>query len=242
MPRRPEYKYGDLQKAGEKQQQWMDNNNRAPCPVAKCTLNFHAFQQDGWEIEHSTDELPPDMLTEPVMNALSLVSNDDIKNNQFEEMNLERPVMGEKGQKKYSCTWSGRTGSGTIFIEDVKRASNYPNPHISEIALAIYTKNHDIDSLKRVFVNDIANEKTCEFIKKQLYTRPNKLSWPDPKARIWEHGTPEYQALLGTPIGKMVAAMVLGGFAPGTRRIARIASWQAGSNLMPQLRFDIERV
>lgn len=216
------------------------SDNSVPCPVAKCTLNFNSFETE-WKIKHKTKILPGELLSEPIMNALSIVSNDDIENDEFEKTSLERIFMDENEQERTSCRWVGRTGPGTIFIEDVMRASNFPNPQISEISQAVYTRKYDIESLKRVFATDILNTQTANFIKTQLYSPINGLSWPDSKERIWEYGTPEYQAFLGTPIGKMVAAIVLGAFPRGTRRIARIASWQVGFNHSPQLRFDIER-
>lgn len=235
----PRYKYGQLQADGAKQQNFMSDNS-IPCNVARCTLSLNSFDKDEWEISHDTDILPEEHLSEPVMNALSLVSNRDIQNNKFESTSVEKSFENEMGQQQVSCEWDGRTGPGTIFIEDVQRASGSTNPHISEITQAVYTRNHDIESLKRVFVCDIANTATVDLIKNKLYSQANGLSWPDPNVRIWEYGTPEYQALLGTPIGKMVAALVLGAFPRGTRRIVRIASWQVGSSNMPQLRFDIE--
>lgn len=237
----PRYKYGKLQADGAKRQQWMSDNS-VPCPVERCTLNFNSFDRDEWDIEREIDVLPEELLNEPVMNALSIVSNQDADNAKFESTSLERIWRNERGQEQVTCKWVGRIGPGTIFIEDVIRASSFANPQISEITQAVYTRKYDINSLKRVFVADIANTETTNFIKKGLYSQPNGLSWPDPEERIWEYGTPEYQALLGTPIGKMAAALVLGAFPRGTRRIARITSWQVGLNFMPQLRFDIGSV
>lgn len=234
-------KYGELQAAGAKRQNWM-SDNCIPCPVTKCTVNFQGFDKDEWEIEHETEVLPEELLTEPVMNALGFVSSNDAEGTKFEMTSLERTFEDEEGQDKVSCRWVGRTAPGTLFIEDVVRASNFRNPRVSEISQAVYTRRYDIGSLERIFVVDVMNDQTANFIRYELYSQSNGRSWPDPEERVWEYGTPEYQALLGTPIGKMVAAIVLVAFPRETRRIARIASWQVDMSHVPQLRFDIERV
>ncbi|KAJ5549589.1 hypothetical protein N7513_006823 [Penicillium frequentans] len=61
-----------------------------------------------------------------------------------------------------------------------------------------------------------------------------------PGVRTWNHDTDEYQALLGTQIGKISASLVLGAFTRGTRRISRVVTWINDSLLY--MRFDIELV
>ncbi|KAJ5538388.1 hypothetical protein N7494_007867 [Penicillium frequentans] len=53
----------------------------------------------------------------------------------------------------------------------------------------------------------------------------------------YPRGTQEYEEILGTRIGRTVAAIVLGGFARGTRQITNIYVYEFGGAL--QLRFDI---
>lgn len=61
------------------------------------------------------------------------------------------------------------------------------------------------------------------------------------ESKGFESGTPEFQQILGTRVGKTVAYIILNSFDPGTRKIARIAMWLTG---LParfiQARFDIE--
>lgn len=70
------------------------------------------------------------------------------------------------------------------------------------------------------------NADTKGLLRKKTYTDANFLGYPDAEKQgtIWEWGTPEYQALLGTEIGKVMTCFVLGAFEREGRRIARIVS------------------
>jgi len=101
-----------------------------------------------------------------------------------------------------------------------------------------------LDSLKYIMVSDIINPDTVGFAEPNLY---GESFHDDPYfyneylgVRTWEYGTDEYQALLGTQIGKISASFVLGAFPRGTRRISRVVTWINDSLLY--MRFDIEVV
>jgi hypothetical protein len=131
------------------------------------------------------------------------------------------------------------TAPGAIFTDEMFRKEDY---HPSEIMRAVYEKNFTLTSLRHIFVLDIENSDTRGLIKKKIYTGANSLSYPDPEqpGRVWERGTPEYQALLGTEIGKVMACFVLGAFGQGNRRISRIVSWALPGS--PYLELDIEKI
>jgi hypothetical protein len=53
----------------------------------------------------------------------------------------------------------------------------------------------------------------------------------------------QFNAILGTPIGRVVASLVLGAYGQGVKRIARIVTFQTGYfNEILELRFDIEDI
>lgn len=236
----PGLKYGARQEAGALQQQWISDPTTR-CSVNPCILTLNDLPRTLWDLTRSHDGLPREHLVEGVMKPLSTVlNNEDVENYLFEMFQLEQNEFEKHGQGRIFCHWIGRIGPGVIFIEDIVRVPNFGGPQISELTQAVYTDSFRIDSLKYVFVMDIANKITRDLIQTQIYSQQNGLSWPDSTLRIWEYGTPEYQALLGTPLGKSVAALLLGAFARGTRRIARIASWEVHG--CAQLRFDIEPV
>ncbi|KAF3387699.1 hypothetical protein F1880_000901 [Penicillium rolfsii] len=140
-----------------------------------------------------------------------------------------------KDQPSMVYWWTGRTAEGVVFLEDVNRPKGSQYPFISEITKAVYEKNYKIETLRYVFVADVANTVTRGFIIGVL--SPSTDEYP----RVMEPNTTEFQILLGCPIGKIVAHLILNSYARGTRRIARVALWFDAS-FKPQLRFDIERV
>ncbi|KAF3385074.1 hypothetical protein F1880_001866 [Penicillium rolfsii] len=110
-----------------------------------------------------------------------------------------------------------------------------------QIAQALYEKYHLINTLKHVVVMDIVNENTMWLLEQQIYGDNSGRVPPINKPEIFEYGTAEYEALLGTRTGAVVAYLVLGAFARGTRRISRIAIENPRGECV-NLRFDIENV
>jgi hypothetical protein len=136
--------------------------------------------------------------------------------------------------------WIGHTGPGMITLDQIERNEDYGAPYISQITQPLYKSNFDLDGLRYVFVTNVKNKETLQFIKRQLYNEANTgLTWPDDIAQPWEIGTSEYDALLGTRLGKMVAYFLLGAFGRGTRRIQRIVTWPARVGGFANLRFDV---
>lgn len=236
----PAWKYGMLQVEGALRQQWISDPT-TQSSVNPCTVTLDNLPRALWDLTRSHDPLWNDHFVEGVLEPLSaLFGNQNVETWLFEKIDLEYNEMDGHGQVKDSCHWHGRIGLGVVFLDDIARASNFGGPQISELTQAIYTDSYPIDTLKHVFVIDIANRVTRTLIETQIYTQENGLSWPDQTLRVWDYGSPEYQALLGTPLGKCVAALVLGAFVRGTRRIARIACWEVCA--CAQLRVDIELV
>lgn len=134
--------------------------------------------------------------------------------------------------------WGGVVTPGNIVIHDMARENG---PFMSDVSLALFKNHYVIHDLERVFLMDIQNEDTYDLITTEIYQE-----WPEnPEEKMleeWEYGTPQYQALLGTELGKIVANLVLGAFERGTRQISRIVTWQDEINTEPQMRFDIDRV
>lgn len=129
--------------------------------------------------------------------------------------------------------WFGSTGPGIICLDDIYREKGFKhlNPHVSQISQILYERDFPLESLRYVFVTTVIESETHEFIF-------NELGWVGLHQR-WTIGTPEYDALLGTRIGKVVAYLVLGAFERGTRMITNIHIWPdtaGGFNMQ----FDIE--
>ncbi|KAJ5152004.1 hypothetical protein N7492_010299 [Penicillium capsulatum] len=131
--------------------------------------------------------------------------------------------------------WEGLAAPGVLVIEEIKRKAG---PYISEISQAVYERSFSIDTLKRIYILDVRNTDTLNFVSETLYTARNGLEWPDEEIRYWDKGTPEFNALLGTEIGQVVAHIVLGAFDRGTRHISRIGTAFLCDEL--QLQFELE--
>jgi hypothetical protein len=106
-----------------------------------------------------------------------------------------------------------------------------------------YTKDFMLDSLRYIFVSCIVNEPTWNFLMLQLYNQLTRnLTWPDQTPHYWKRGTPEFDSLLGTPIGKTVTCMALGGWGRGTRRIPQIVRQSSSTGYNAYMRFDVEAI
>ncbi|KAJ6186028.1 hypothetical protein N7519_007329 [Penicillium mononematosum] len=133
---------------------------------------------------------------------------------------------GSVGWNKYH----GRVAHTAIFADNNVRLDG---PQWSQIAQAHYEAFFDIGSLKYVFRMTVVNEETHTFVVKVLYPRYGLELAGDSQLRTWLYDTDDYREIMGTPLGKAVGALVLG----GTRRIAQIHTWQYDGDL--QMRFDI---
>jgi hypothetical protein len=144
--------------------------------------------------------------------------------------------------------WVGCTGPGMICIHDMRRASlNLFEPRISQITQALYEEHFSLQDLRYIFLTNIPQSPgvpesldTNFFITNLLYPMGD-VRWPVYKPRLWEIGTPAYEAILGSQLGRIFAYFVLGAFPRGTRQIQGIAVW-ASSRGLPCLRFDIEPI
>ncbi|KAJ5137536.1 hypothetical protein N7526_003769 [Penicillium atrosanguineum] len=223
-----QFKYGRLQEAGLLRLQWIEHPSVSDCPIFKSTLTFDAFHQMIPSGNVRTENIASDM--EDYIVGLGLP-------NEFVE-HVEESVYRafDYTSVRGEMQWVGRTGPGVIFLEVLESKKGFP--HISDITLAFYKRDFPIDTLKYIFVCIVVQPETLNFVRDLLYPA-NSIPWPNDKPQAWSLGTPEYEALLGTRIGKMVAYTVLGGFNRGTRRIKQILSWPTAQGFV-NLRFDIE--
>ncbi|KAJ5279838.1 hypothetical protein N7478_005210 [Penicillium angulare] len=117
-------------------------------------------------------------------------------------------------------------------MQNIKRTHESPN--ISELALTIYNREYDSTAdLRHIFFTTVINEQTRTLITEDLYP-----SWPTAPVMTWEHGTPQFEQIIGTRLGHLTGYIV-GGFDRGTRRIARVVGYSLYRDIL-DLRFDIE--
>lgn len=129
----------------------------------------------------------------------------------------------------FDTHWAGLVAPGQIILLDIYRDRSY-RPYMSEVTQAIYQEYYLMSTLRRVIFHNVVNRNTCNFIK---HTGLEDLDGS------WMYGTVEYQGLVGTTLGRLVCALILGAFGPGKFRITRIKVWK-DSDL--NMQFDIRPI
>ncbi|KAF3398035.1 hypothetical protein F1880_005759 [Penicillium rolfsii] len=128
-----------------------------------------------------------------------------------------------------------QVGPGVIVSQ---LSSRFFGPHWSDVALAVY-KQYETAPLKYVFRVDITNEIVERLISQEVYSAKMGLEWPDSVRREWQMGTCEYRALLGTPLGCGVVALVLRGYDRGTKLVSSISTFSDAHKVSMHLLFVI---
>ncbi|KAJ5536675.1 hypothetical protein N7513_009861 [Penicillium frequentans] len=137
-----------------------------------------------------------------------------------------------------------------ILLENIWRDPmgrvNYP--HISDAVVSMHRESYGTNEMLRyIIASVVVNPQTQTYVESVLYpggwhTIPQyqggeKEGDSKTKPDFFARGTPEFQELLGTRIGRTVGAILLSAFPRGTRRITGIHVWVCVGGL--QFRFDI---
>ena len=142
----------------------------------------------------------------------------------------------ENNSKKESRYYHS-IAEGVLIAECIYR---HTGPHWSNIAIAQYSFDHPIDTLKYLYFTQVQNDETLPYVQEILYPR-HDVNWPTLnriESQTWEYDTDEYKEILGTKLGRAAACLVIGAWERGTHRIARIHT--LGRQYEIHLRFDIE--
>lgn len=216
-------RYREFQKQGAIREEWIANPDSAvPCPASKSEFSFKNADDSYWEINNYEIGLP-DSFEQSDMEALN------IREQVYQRVNAD--MYSDEGEV---IAFSGRAGKKVLFIEDITKGSE-TGPWISEVCMAAYQMHFPLFTLRHIFIANLNEKETKEFATERL-----KLEM-DPKA--FKSGTPEFQQILGTRIGKTVAYIVLNSFDRGTRKISKISMWLTGGQSRSiQARFDLELV
>jgi hypothetical protein len=246
-----QWRYGELQKTGFEWEQMIDNC-WVPCHIGTILLTWECL-----EIETHPSALLPSERAGTVWYqhqleckhvpwaievGLPLDRYFPSGESLYHHFKFWRLIHdAQQTQEDKAC--SGVVGPGSLWIEYVEGFSDPKDWYISEVLGAAYDSQYALSTLKYVFVDNVVDKETREFCLTQLFTARNGLSWPPPgnKVIVWRHGAAEFRALLGTPIGRVVASLVLAAYGQGVPRIASIAVFRT-EFLIPYLnmRFDLE--
>ncbi|KAJ5664572.1 hypothetical protein N7507_005303 [Penicillium longicatenatum] len=243
LPGRPPL-FGAIEDDGALRRRWIDDPSEPDCFIERSTLTFSQLVGRYEGRGFSTRRVDPDSDFEGhVLTAIEELERKEVISTvrEYENFELDSPLLA----------WSGCTGSGVIIIDLMQRSRIGAKvthemmgdvPNASSIAQAFYERDFDLDDLRCVFVNDIVNRNTVDFFLEHIHNKefyddfPGQTSVP----QTWDHGSPEYDGLLGTRIGKVVAYLVLGAFKRGTRRISRIVTYSSKEINTIHMRFDID--
>ncbi|KAJ5794330.1 hypothetical protein N7457_000929 [Penicillium paradoxum] len=217
--------YLQREESGRKLQQWMENPNEPGCPYPRSTFAITPESSD-WLITHESDGLEKVWQVWTVPLGLPTTIE-------------RREITNEVGRK---LEWEGRTALGMILIDWICRSSQRISPFISEFTKAVYEMDFPIDSLQYLFFADIMENGTLPCIM-DIYKSREGLEFPSNEPQSWMPSSPEYHALLGTRIGKIASAVVLGAWGQGKKRIGKIFTFHTGAKISQvNVRFDIEDI
>jgi hypothetical protein len=241
------FRYGALQEEGAKLQRWIDGHWSRRSTASISNLDALGLETEGWDFTEDFKGLPVEVRADAIAQGLPYEQDANIDDTTYHSFKVQKEMRVDPMEIQTGDEWMGRIGPGVIFLEHLRRIKDSPNPHISQISKALYMVDHyTMDTLKHVYVIEVVNGETGRFVTQQLYTMANGLNWIVPVAHTWEYGTPEYQAILGTRIGKTVAYILLDSFEPGTHLISRIVTLPdpvivAAGRTALHMRFDIEK-
>jgi hypothetical protein len=214
---------------------WMESAREPGCPVERSTLILDPKAKHS---EFNVKDIPS-KLTASWNNMIAplglLLERTSVSYSESQYRDIE--ITQRRGSP---ANWCGRIGPGVIFIDNVYRSHNNPRvPHMSDFTKAAYEMGFPLSSLKHIFVNGIINENTVPTVRYEVYRALVPYEYPAKEPRIWHLGTAEFDALLGTGIGKMVASFVLCAFGQGRKRILRIVTFHTSEFFNLNMRFDL---
>ncbi|KAI2730775.1 hypothetical protein CBS147332_2627 [Penicillium roqueforti] len=221
---------------GAQYQAWIEDPEEPGCQIQPATLTIEEMidkkQQVPWKVHESY------FIAEPMA----------LQGGDVESMNIDRGgpryrythLRQDPGPNTLEANeFEHRVTRGIMIAERLYREDG---PHWNEVARAQYLLDFNLNTLRYVVFTDIGNEETGPYIRHELYPRLG-VRWSqarDVECMKFEHGSAEYQELLGTKLGKAMACLILSSFPRGTMKITRIATWC--NSTAPQMRFEIEPV
>ncbi|CAI7631340.1 unnamed protein product [Penicillium glandicola] len=221
---------------GAQYQAWIDDPQEPGCQIQPATLTIEQLtdetQQLPWAIHESYFTVEPMALEGGDVESMNIARGGP----RYRYTHLQR----DPGPNTLEANeFEHRVARGVLVAERIYREDG---PHWNEVARAQYLLDFNLNTLRHVLFTDIENEETAPYIRHELYPRHGVL-WPQASTvdcMVFEHGSVEYQELLGTKLGKGVACLILSSFPRGTMKITRIVTWS--NTTLPQMRFEIEPV
>ena len=219
---------------GDQIRKWTEDPNEPGCTIARITLTLETLpNRSGWDVNSDPERLFPEHYR--WLRQVGIVTNEGVTN----EQSPYRGTIVLKNEGSMT-SWTGMTGPAVIFINNIERAKNSGDPYISELTKAVYEKDFELEDLKHIWMTDVQNHDTINFINTFIYGPGAEIQYPHNAIITWSSEHAHFNALFGTALGKVVGYFILGAFGQGVKRVARIRLFRSfGSS---QLQFDIENV
>jgi hypothetical protein len=223
---------------GENLRKWLNNANEPGCPIPKATVIMADMPPSKYFIYNRATCLSLTQSHWVAHLGLPVEISVEDADSVYQFLSLHKNELP-------STHWSGRIGPGVIIIECIRRENDSTAPWISELTKALYENYFPLSNLRCVFLTDVQNADTVECIKAICDTHqlpyPSEDEYGKWPTAVWMPPSPEFNALLGTRLGKVVAYFILGAYGQGVKRVARITLFNAKRNQL-NLRFDIENI
>ncbi|KAJ5110075.1 hypothetical protein N7532_002720 [Penicillium argentinense] len=215
-------RYNAFKQAGALRRRWMEDPNEPGCTISPVTLDFEQFRtQDHGDFSISSS----------TANVMIL----------YAELSLPTDVAYESVQFTTDrMQWIGLCASGIVILDVLERERDPNIPHISEVGMANYEQSFALggEPLTRIYITKMANDHTLDFLDNKLHSDETGLIWPrsDKQTFTYESHPDMFDTTLGTPLGNVAAAMIIGGYPRGTRRIKSFTVWPYGDVIPARMR------
>lgn len=234
-----DFKYPEFEPYGAKLIRWMENADEPGCPVPLTTLATWTLPHPmDWDIDHDREWLSPDRNASIVGLGLPIGYSIPASLHPTESPYIRHSIIKTEGG---ITALVGTIGPGVLFVYSIRRYQESNDPYMSELAKISYETHFPLHEVKYIFMNEVQEAATEPFIEERIYPSREGARYPSAEPQIWGYSSPEFTAIMGTPIGKVVGSFILGSFGQGFKRVARIVTFQSGICLHRlDMRFDIE--
>jgi hypothetical protein len=227
---------------GAQLQRWLEDPNEPNCYISPIMTTIDDLLQAPsprtFEVSSAGWDDPYDLMDGGEPESVGLTTT----GHHYRYITISNRVTDPKVLRAFEREYASNSyahicGPGLLVAHSFFR---YDNFQWNEIGHAVYTIDRPINTLKYIMFRHVINEETKPYILKELYPRLGlrfKIQQFKPCQKI-ERGTPEYEELLGTKLGKAAAILLISSLPRGTRRIARAVIWNVGGKIM--VRFEVE--
>ncbi|CAG8313718.1 unnamed protein product [Penicillium salamii] len=216
--------------------EWMDNPDHPGCPVQLSTMTFQEviwakLKKDRYRaVMPRWSPAPGDL-------ASDLAQLGFPTGKVYRDVCLQRHGIAYDGLPRFT-ELSNKAVEGVIVADAIFR---YHGHHWSDIALAQYKMDFDINTLKHIYFRNVVNVQTFPYVKEAIYNLHETSFHSTSMPTVWHYRSRRFREIIGTRLGKSAVSIVLGAWPRGTHRIERIQTWISASNEL-EIRFDIDEI